>query len=76
MSSKKKQLYYVRGLFNEEDFLRILADRVLDLRGYSDKGINRISLMTIIKNVKNKNPKRQFRVEIIFNKKPQKLKES
>jgi len=73
MPSKKRDLYYVRGLFNEDDFLRILADKVLGLRGLSNKGMDRISLMTIIKNVKNKHPKRQFRIEITFKAEPQKL---
>lgn len=70
MATKKPEPHYVRGLFEEDEFLRIIADYVLVMRGYSDEGLDRISLMTIIKNVKNRNPKRQFRIEIVFKGKP------
>lgn len=73
MASKKQNLHYVRGLFDEDDFLHVLASYILDARGYSPEGMRKISLMTVIKNAKNRNPKRQFRIEIVFSGEPQKI---
>jgi hypothetical protein len=64
---------YVRGLLSEEQFLRVLAYYVLAARNMGTENVSRISLMTIIKNVKKKNPERQFRVEVVLDGEPQKL---